>query len=353
MFISNEMTGRERVIAALKGKDVDRIPVINPTSVATLDSMNKSQAFFPKAHYDANKMAALAATGYELLGFDTVSPYFSILLEAAALGCDIDWGQKDTMPEIKKESFKMLSASYCLKTILNKRNVKALLEAIVLLKKRYNDKVAIVGKVIGPLTLAYHLYGVQRFLLKLMVEPENAKKIMEDLSEISIKFAYAQIEMGADVITWADHATGNLISAECYKNYLLPIQHKAVQELNKTVPVILHTCGDVNDRLIYIVRAGFTAFHFDSRNNLLDLLQVAKNHISLIGGINNPQLLLNGTTDQVRRNIFRLLHMGVVLVSPECAVPPRTPNKNLKEVVNSVRYFNRQIKSTTPRSYNR
>lgn len=344
MFINRQMTGCERVIAALQGKEVDRLPVINPTSVATLESMIKVQAFFPRAHYDAQKMALLASAGHELLGFDTVAPYFSIVLEAAALGCNIDWGKKDTMPEAKKDFMKTPEVKVDLRGFSNKKPVKALFEAVELLKKRYDNRVAVVGKAIGPLTLAYHLYGVQSYLLKLIIEPESARKIMQDLVKVSLEMVYIQLEKGADVITWADHATSNLVSAACYKEYLLPIQQEATKELGKSCPIILHTCGDATDRFSYITKAGFTAFHFDSRNSLEDLLQTAKNRITLIGGINNPQLLLNGTPADIKQNVFRLIHMGINLVSPECAVPIRTPNSNLMEIVKAVKSFNRQVK---------
>lgn len=344
MFVGEQMTGCERVLAAIQGRDFDRLPVINPTSVATVESMVAVQSFFPKAHYDAQGIAVLAAAGHEILGFDTVAPYFSIVLEASALGCDLDWGQVDTMPEIQGIYLKRWSDWSYPKDFLDRRPIKALLKAIELLKKRYGNRVAIVGKVIGPWTLAYHLCGVQNFLLGIIVDPETAKKLLQELVKVSLELAYAELEKGAHLLTWADHATSNLVSAACYREFLLPIHQEAMRQLAKECPVILHTCGKVNDRFSYYTQAGFTAFHFDSRNSLSHLLQTAKNHVTLIGGINNPQLLLNGTSTEIKKSVICLLHMGVNLVAPECAVPIRTPNSNLKEIVKTVREYSRQMR---------
>ena len=44
------MTGRERVLAALRRQPVDRTPVCNPTSIATLDLMDLVDAPFPAAN---------------------------------------------------------------------------------------------------------------------------------------------------------------------------------------------------------------------------------------------------------------------------------------------------------------
>ena len=41
------MTSRERVLAALRREPVDRTPVVNPTSVATVELMDMVDAPFP------------------------------------------------------------------------------------------------------------------------------------------------------------------------------------------------------------------------------------------------------------------------------------------------------------------
>ena len=57
------MTGRERVLAALRRRPVDRTPVCNPTSIATLELMDLVDAPFPAANRRPELMARLAATG--------------------------------------------------------------------------------------------------------------------------------------------------------------------------------------------------------------------------------------------------------------------------------------------------
>jgi len=50
-------------------------------------------------------MAELAETGQEVLGYDTVMPVFSVIQEAAALGCKVDWGDPRIMPGVKTHPF--------------------------------------------------------------------------------------------------------------------------------------------------------------------------------------------------------------------------------------------------------
>ena len=95
------MTGKERVLAALKREPVDRTPVCNPTSVATVELMDLVDAPFPEANRQPELMARLAATGYTELGFDSIMPVFSIIQESSALGCKIQWEQKDNWPTVR------------------------------------------------------------------------------------------------------------------------------------------------------------------------------------------------------------------------------------------------------------
>ena len=89
MTLTETMTSRERVLAALNGQPVDRTPVANPTNVASVDLMDLVDAPFPDACRDPELAARLAATGYTELGFDSVMPYFTIIQESSALGCDM------------------------------------------------------------------------------------------------------------------------------------------------------------------------------------------------------------------------------------------------------------------------
>ena len=70
------MTPRERFLNALCGHPVDQPSVGNPTSIATLDLMEATGCSFPEVNTDAERMATLAAAGYEQLGYDTIAPYF-------------------------------------------------------------------------------------------------------------------------------------------------------------------------------------------------------------------------------------------------------------------------------------
>jgi MtaA/CmuA family methyltransferase len=345
-LLRDQMTPKERVLAVFKRQSYDMAPVINPTSIATVESMEATGAYFPHVHTNADKMAALAAAGHDIIGFDSVAPYFSVQQEAAALGCSVDWGKIDSMPTISNNPIKDPGDFKMPADFLDRKPIKTVLEAIKLLKKKYGDKVVVVGKVMGPWTLSYHLHGVQDFLMETILEPEKVHGFLSVFKQISLTFAMAQFEAGIDMLTWADHSTGDLVSAKGYAEFLFPV-HKEVTGLLKKampryIPIILHTCGNTMDRMPYIAETGFDAFHFDSRNDPRKSLEIMGNKILLTGCVNNPQTLLNGTAEDVKREVNSILDAGIKLISPECAIPCRVPNRNLLEIVKTARSYGKK-----------
>ena len=157
----------------------------------------------------------------------------------------------------------------------------------------------------------------------------------------STLFGQAQIDAGADVLTYPDHATGDLVSGEYYKKFLLEIHQEAVENLD--VPLILHICGNTLDRLDYISQSNMAAFHFDSKNDPREAMEIANNRIKLVGNINNPVTLYSKSTEEVKTEVERCLEAGVQLIAPECAIPLATKLENLLEIPKTVKeWTNRQ-----------
>jgi MtaA/CmuA family methyltransferase len=317
------------------GRKGDRISVANPTSIVSIELMEKTGVFFPEAHLDPKKMAQLAAGGYEILGFDTIMPEFSVQQEAEALGCVVDWGSPSMMPDAKTHPMKEVEDLQIPENILEKPSMRVVLEALELLRKDYGNYVGIVGKVMGPWTLSYHLAGVQEFLLWTIVDPDKVRAALERLKEVSILFAQAQLQAGADAVVIADHATGDLVSPKTYQDFLLPVH----QEMNQRIggPTILHLCGNCSDRLRLFVEAGFDAYHFEWQVDAKMAVRIINREMSLIGNISNRGVLFGGTPEDVYKQARYSIEAGVDILAPECAVPLQTPLVNLKAIVEAAR----------------
>ena len=166
-------------------------------------------------------------------------------------------------------------------------------------------------------------------------DPDMVKRAMHKMKEISVLFGEAQIDAGADVLTFPDHATGDLVSGAYYRDFLMELHQEMAERLK--VPLILHICGKTLDRIDYIAQTGMACFHFDSRNEPQEAMDVAGGRIRLVGNLNNPELLYARGPEEVREAVYKCMDAGVDMIAPECAIPLATKLENLIEIPRAVR----------------
>ena len=318
---------REIFLRALRREATPRPATGSATSVVTVDLMKQVGVFFPEAHLDPVKMARLAAAGYTELGFDNVMPLFSVWHESHALGCEVDWGAVDRMPDSRHRLYTIDDEVRIPPGFIAHSGCAIPLEALRRLKREIGREVAIVGKVFGPWTLGYHVFGVEEFLINTLLKPDAVKRRMDELKEVTVLFATAQIEAGADALCYADHATRDLCSPDAYRDFLLDLH----QEMSERIrcPLILHICGDTSDRIRYIRRTGMACFHFDSKVPAAKARELAGEKLALMGGTSNLNIIRTGTPEAVRADVRDKVACGIDIIGPECAVPLDAPWRNM------------------------
>ncbi|OGP59049.1 MAG: hypothetical protein A2V65_12690 [Deltaproteobacteria bacterium RBG_13_49_15] len=330
-------TSLNLVLSALfNGRKGSRPPAVNPTSIVCHGLMDACGVTFPEAHLNSQAMAELALTGHEVAGFDTVMPEYSVDQEAAALGADVDWGDRNRMPDTRNFPHADFSDIRIPVDFLEKPSMRVVLDALSILKRHVGGRVAIIGKAMGPWTLSYHMAGTQNFLLNVgLKEKEKVNRMLRQLMPATIASIRAQFQAGADIVVLADHATGSLVGAYHYEEYLLPIHREITAEIDG--PLILHVCGNCTDRLELFAKAGFDAYHFEWQVDAREAVKRVGHTMSLVGNVNNPRILYQGTPEDVHRQARYAIDAGVHMIGPECAIPLATPLENLKAIVAAVR----------------
>jgi [methyl-Co(III) methanol-specific corrinoid protein]:coenzyme M methyltransferase len=178
--------------------------------------------------------------------------------------------------------------------------------------------------------------GTQNFLLQVgLEEKDRVNRMLRQLMPVTLASIKAQFQAGADIVVLADHATGNLVGAYHYEEYLLPIHHEITAEIEG--PLILHVCGNCTDRLDLFARAGFDAYHFEWQVDAKEAVRRVGRVMSLVGNVNNPRVLYQGTPEDVYKQARYAIEAGVHMIGPECAIPLATPIENLKAIVAAVR----------------
>jgi [methyl-Co(III) methanol-specific corrinoid protein]:coenzyme M methyltransferase len=322
---------RELFLQAIQRRNTSgRLVFGSATSVVCQELMQWAGATFPQGHTDPQAMFRLALAGHTLLGFDVVMPLFSVCHEASAMGCNVNWGGPDMMPESGKPIYQTAEDIHIPADLLTRPGCAVPLQALAMLRKELGGAAAVCGKVFGGWTQAYHYFGLESFLIRTITEPDEVKRILEKLLPVTIQFAKAQLDAGADCILVADHATRDLCSPRTYETFLLDLHARLAESI--PAPVLLHICGSTVDRIGMIARTGMDCFHWDTKSGAAGAVRkLAGEKMALMGGINNIRLL-QGTPEEIAAAACQAAQSGIDVIGPECAIPLATPLVNLQAI---------------------
>lgn len=323
------MNHKKRIISAILGGRVDTIPAWLPVVGVTVPMMERAQAPWPEAHWDAELMAKLAAMPWELTGLPAITVPFCLSLEAEALGCQIDSGTLNRTPSVKKHAFSTPEEFTMPENLLETGRIPIVLKAIELLQEQLGDSIPVNAKVTGAFTIAGHVFGVSNFISWIKTDPERAREAVRVVGDVSYELIGAFEEHGADIISLSDPtSSGDLISGEQYRDFVLPHHQQAAKTAKR--PSVLHICGNTIDLLRYIRDSGFDAYSFEEKIDVLAAKKILGDRISLVGNIAPVATMLQGTPEMVTAEAISSMKDGIDLLSSGCTLSPLTPLENIR-----------------------
>ena len=327
----SELTPKQRVLKALRGEPVDRIPVISVCQYATYELMQKTNAFWPEAHENGEKMAALSGGGASVLNLDAVRVPYCQTVEAEAYGAEIKSGGANNFPSVAKPPYQIGETPAIPDDFLNRGRIPEVLKSVRLLKEQFGEERAIIGGVVGPFSVATSLVGIPQMLKASFRKPESVIPYIEAAIETGEQLANAYLEAGADIIAIEDMmASLDMISPKIYRSLVLPYEKELISRIK--APVILHICGKLDNVMLDVASTGADAVSVESAVNIPAAKEVYQNagiSTVIIGAVHPMQVLLEGTPQDVKSAVQASEKDGVGLISPGCAVPPNAPLENL------------------------
>jgi len=313
---------------ALEGKAVDRAPLAHVSALTTVELQQSTGCSMPGVHTNPEDLARLGAANHEILGFDAVSFIINYFNEPVALGCAVDWGSNRRLPMYMSHPWQTLDDVKKPADLLDRSPVKECLETIRIAKKKYGSDTAVLGKVMGPLSMVQVMQGVETVMLNMMDSPEVIQQMMEVAADILIECANAQFDAGADAVSLGEGGAGaNMVSPPMHREFLLSVHKRMVEEIHG--PLIIHICGDITPRIDLIMESGFKCFNFDWAVDIDTLRKATEGRLSIMGNINTTALL-QGDPEEIEKEVFACLDGRVDIVSPGCAISPECPNANIR-----------------------
>lgn len=333
----NLFSPKKRVLAALLGGKIDRVPV---TSLAgcggtvCVDMQKATGIYFPEALKDSKKMANLAIASYKLTGLECARVPFDFVEEPEALGCEIKWwpepkdlpavsGHPYTRPEDLKTPEKLLELG----------RIPVVLEAIRILKEEVGDFLPISSLTLGPFSLAAELAGVENFMLWILRKPDYVREFVDFATDVIIEYAKAQYRAGSDIVQIADPtASLELISPDMFRNLAKPALTRVADSLGGMK--VLHICGRTEEIIPDMVETGFDGISIEEAD--IASVKPRVRDVKILGNVSSKKTLPFGSPNEVKAEAKKALKAGVDLLEPSCGIPTITPLENVKALVEAV-----------------
>lgn len=281
------MNPKERVMAALEGASPDRVPVF---IMSRHFSLARKGISFKACLEDLSGeiYADAQADTWKAFGYDGVMDLEGVNAESEALGCVLavyeDKSPAVVRPRIKRyEELKDLQVPDLDKIPIFQRQFNV----VKALRNRLGKEVPIYGNVQCPFRSAVMLRGLSDLMLDLIGNPRCVHDLLEFTTSMAITYGRRLVEWGADILMPSNPlASGNLISAEHYREFVYPYDKEMVAAFKRQgIKTLLHICGKVQDRLHLIAETGYDGVSVDSMVDLRKAKEEVGERICLVGNV--------------------------------------------------------------------
>jgi uroporphyrinogen decarboxylase len=330
------MNSLERIMAAVNLAPVDRTPVI-----AQVFGHAARLAGMPLRRYLTNgaDLAAAQLAALERYGYDAVFALMDVGVETEAAGSVLNY-YEDQYPEVAAYAIAAVDdlAGLAAPDPRSAGRMPELLKAIGILRREVDNRVAVVGCVLGPMTLATQLLGIEKALYLAVDDHEGFERVLDFATEIAMRFGIAQVEAGAHLpIVFEPSGSPAVAPPQFFRELVGPRLTRLFAALKQAGAICnwLHIAGPAAAILPFYHGLGVDIANFDYEVDPL-AAQKAAPQTCLDGNLKSLSFV-TGSPDEIGREARELLRLfeprrGFIL-SSGCEIPPEARPENVAAMV--------------------
>lgn len=337
------MNSRERVLKLFAREPIDYIPVFSGYGNITVHGLEKYSLRFADIHTNAEKMAKMAATTYEMFGFECAVCPFDMGIEAEVLGSKVNfYSHRDdvvypTIVEHAAEKVTDLNIQIP-QDLKNAGRIPIVREALGMLKEKVGNDVVVGSWVLGPYTLAGQLVDLSDLSKSAIKKPELMDEILRKLADYLIEVIRLYREAGADYVTVREMGAGpDILSPRVFKSLIQPHLKHIFAAIAS--PKILHMCGDTNAIVELLGDCGAEVLSVENKNDVVASRKILGADALIFGDIDAYGVLVAGKPKDVDEAVKKAIDSGVNAVWPGCDIWPTASKENMKTLVKATRKY--------------
>jgi uroporphyrinogen decarboxylase len=359
------MNSRERVVAALRRQEADRVPfdfALGFSPYQLEQFRHRTGQDNPDDYFGAD----VRGTG---IGSTKLQSDFSKYIDKSVLptGAYIDeWGQGH-IPTVSNDQYHSHLEGYVYPMVNLRTRQDALdyplpdieaeyrYEPVARDVARYHERglAVMAGMACTIFEVAWYLRSMELLLMDFVDNPEFAEALLDRITEKRIIQAQCFAELRPDVIMFGDDVAsqrGMLMSVPMWRRWLKPRLARVIAAAKRTNPDVLifyHSDGDATAIVPDLIEIGVEILN-PVQPECMDPFALKKQYgdrLSFWGTLGTQSTLPFGTPDDVRRDIKDRCEIvgkgGGLLIAPTHMVEPEVPWENLVAFVEAVKEYGR------------
>ena len=341
---ADEMTPKERMLAILQGKHVDRLlvsPLILNYASRSLNLTVRSFCTNGKNMGDANIAC------FKKYRHDIVYIFSTTSTLAEAMGTRMYFPEDDA-PQVENPFIQTREDLKKLKPVEPEKDgrLPVYLEAVKRCVDAIGNEVFVVPVIGAPFTTSAALRGTETFIKELYTDPELVHTVMKVATQSVKNLIDAYVKAGSVPVTVEPVATGSMISEKHFREFVLPYLKEVYAHIHSfSLPGVLHICGKTKRVIQCMAESGADILSIDNID-LLEAKALVGDKVCLMGNVSPADGMLKGNpeiiTNMVKDCVIKASDSpkGFVLATG-CEVPIMTPHENMIAFLEAGRRFAR------------
>lgn len=329
------MNTKREIVDVFDGRPGDEPPPPAVfTQTGTVGQMDACGARWPDANFELEAMVTLALQFPRMFGFATVRVPYCLTVEASTLGATVYPGRGNSQPSITGSPFigepdmgvpmpptdlmdpdEFVVSGRCAMVV----------DAVERISREHEDLFLTAGMV-DPIGIVAELLGIENVVIGYLMDPDATKAWVKAMAPYSCSYAKALSEH-ADNITIIGSASLDIFTPEMYDDLTAPYLREQIS--NTSCFSTVHSCGMTMDLIDELVKLGADGLSLEASSDPEAFLDKVAGRCLMFGSVNPIYTLLMGTSADVTAEARKDAELGFDIITPECGVPPMTPNENL------------------------
>lgn len=338
------MTGRQRILCALRGDSPDRVPVMLHQFMLAASEAGVTMAEFRR---NPAELARAFIESAEKYGLDGTMVDVDTATLAGALGVPCEFPENE--PAVCRGA--LLPALEAVNDLPppdagKYERIQVWVEGVRLIKRHFGDAHFVRGNCDqAPFALACLLRGMEGFLTDI-ADPDNDEKVFQllDYCEAACRqFLALMAATGCDMLSNGDSAGGSsVISPALHRKFAHPYEKRLAGYSHELgLPWGLHVCGKTDPILEDLAETGADLIELDYKTDAGRACDVLRGRAAFTGNIDPSGVLALGSPELVRAKTRELCLVfrdnPRFILNAGCAIPADTPEANLRAMIDAAR----------------